>query len=79
VQQIKIIFKKIMYAFKSIFTIAMNTTPKCQNLKHKKCVPLEINWVNANLDQFGHIQFFDFFKSYSKNNAIRRFKMIVKD
>jgi hypothetical protein len=60
----------------------MNPTTRIKNTTHKKRVPrvpLEMNWVNSNFDQFDHIQFFDFFKTYKKNKAIRRFKLVVKD
>ncbi len=35
--------------------------------------------MNANIENFDHTQFFDFFKSYTKTNAIRRFKLVIKN
>jgi hypothetical protein len=38
----------------------------------------ELSWVQANYDQFDHLLFFNYFKSYNQRHAIRRFKAIVE-
>ncbi|KAI9469731.1 MAG: hypothetical protein EXX96DRAFT_379533 [Benjaminiella poitrasii] len=42
-----------------------------------KRMPLEMHWVQTNIDRFDHLLFFNHFTSYCKDKAIRRFKFIV--
>jgi hypothetical protein len=45
--------------------------------KAKQQFPTELNWVYRNLDSFNHTKPFDFFQSYDRPTASRRFKYIV--
>ncbi|KAG1166072.1 hypothetical protein G6F36_013081 [Rhizopus arrhizus] len=45
--------------------------------KAKQQLLTELNWVYRNLDSFNHTKSFDFFQSYDRPTASRRFKYIV--